>query len=83
MYSYEWFAGNNRIRHHELIKLSDANHRFNIPFKPEYGEGIIVSFTFVKEGELYITQVPVELQLPEPAVDHQADNLPGSFTSGK
>lgn len=60
---YEWFAGNNRI-HHELIKLSDANHRFKIPFKPEYGEGIIVSFTFVKEGELYITQVPVELQLP-------------------
>lgn len=39
---YEWFAGNNRI-HHELIKLSDANHRFKIPFKPEYGEGIIVS----------------------------------------
>ena len=60
---YEWFAGNNRI-HHELIKLSDANHRFKIPFKPKYGEGIIVSFTFVKEGELYITQVPVELQLP-------------------
>lgn len=60
---YEWFAGNNRI-HHELIKLSDTNHRFKIPFKPEYGDGIIVSFTFVKEGELYITQVPVELQLP-------------------
>lgn len=60
---YEWFAGNNRI-HHELIKLSDTSHRFKIPFKPEYGEGIIVSFTFVKEGELYITQVPVELQLP-------------------
>ncbi|MDD2954311.1 MAG: alpha-2-macroglobulin family protein, partial [Parabacteroides sp.] len=60
---YEWFAGNSRI-HHELIKLSDANHRFKIPFKPEYGDGITVSFTFVKEGELYITQVPVELQLP-------------------
>lgn len=78
---YEWFAGNNRI-HHELIKLSDANHRFKIPFKPEYGEGIIVSFTFVKEGELYITKYRTA-SATQPAVDHQADNLPGSFTSGK
>lgn len=60
---YEWFAGNKRI-HHELIRLHDANQRFKIPFKPEYGDGLIASFTFVKEGELYITQVPVELQLP-------------------
>ncbi|WP_165154779.1 alpha-2-macroglobulin [Parabacteroides sp. ZJ-118] len=61
---YEWFAGNNRI-HHEVIRLSDANRRFKIPFKPEYGDGITVSFTFVKAGELYITQVPVALQLPD------------------
>ena len=73
---YEWFAGNNRI-HHELIKLSDANHRFKIPFKPEYGEGIIVSFTFVKEGELYITQVPVE------PITFRDRLLPGSKESWK
>ena len=84
---YEWFAGNNRI-HHELIKLSDANHRFNIPFKPEYGEGIIVSFTFVKEGELYITQVPVELQLPNrqltiKPITFRDRLLPGSKESWK
>ena len=84
---YEWFAGNNRI-HHELIKLSDANHRFKIPFKPEYGEGIIVSFTFVKEGELYITQVPVELQLPNrqltiKPITFRDRLLPGSKESWK
>ena len=84
---YEWFAGNNRI-HHELIKLSDANHRFNIPFKPEYGEGIIVSFTFVKEGELYITQVPIELQLPNrqltiKPITFRDRLLPGSKESWK
>ena len=84
---YEWFAGNNRI-HHELIKLSDANHRFKIPFKPKYGEGIIVSFTFVKEGELYITQVPVELQLPNrqltiKPITFRDRLLPGSKESWK
>lgn len=84
---YEWFAGNNRI-HHELIKLSDANHRFKIPFKPEYGEGIIVSFTFVKEGKLYITQVPVELQLPNrqltiKPITFRDRLLPGSKESWK
>lgn len=79
---YEWFAGNNRI-HHELIKLSDANHRFKIPFKPEYGEGIIVSFTFVKEGELYITQVPVELQLPNRQLTIKPITFRDRFTSGK
>lgn len=84
---YEWFAGNNRI-HHELIKLSDANHRFKIPFKPEYGDGIIVSFTFVKEGELYITQVPVELQLPNrqltiKPITFRDRLLPGSNESWK
>ena len=77
----------NRI-HHELIKLSDANHRFKIPFKPEYGEGIIVSFTFVKEGELYITQVPVELQLPNrqltiKPITFRDRLLPGSKESWK
>lgn len=84
---YEWFAGNNRI-HHELIKLSDANHRFKIPFKPEYGDGIIVSFTFVKEGELYITQVPIELQLPNrqltiKPITFRDRLLPGSKESWK
>lgn len=61
---YEWFQAGNRI-HHELIKLSDANRRFKIPFQQAYGDGIVVSFTFVKEGELYITQIPVERQLPD------------------
>ena len=71
-----------------MIKLSDANHRFKIPFKPEYGEGIIVSFTFVKEGELYITQVPVELQLPNrqltiKPITFRDRLLPGSKESWK
>lgn len=84
---YEWFAGNNRI-HHELIKLSDANRRFEIPFKQEYGDGIIVSFTFVKEGALYITQVPVELCLPDrqltiKPVTFRDRLLPGSKESWK
>ncbi len=56
--------------------------------KPEYGEGIIVSFTFVKEGELYITQVPVELQLPNrqltiKPITFRDRLLPGSKESWK
>ena len=60
---YEWFKGNERI-HHEQIRLSEANQLFTIPFKLEYEDGIVASFTFVKEGQLHTVQVPIRHQLP-------------------
>ncbi len=44
---------NNGVIERRFIKLSDSNHSFTIPYKPEYGEGVNLSFTYVKNGELY------------------------------
>ena len=60
---YEWFQGNQRI-HQELIKLNQENRTFRIPFKAEYGEGLMVSFSLVHAGKLYVEQVPITHRMP-------------------
>ena len=79
---YEWFKGSQRI-HQERIKLSDRNRLFRIPFLPEYGDGIVATFTFIKEGELYVTQVPItrrqpNRQLAVKPITFRDRTLPGS-----
>lgn len=60
---YEWFVDQKRI-HSERIKMSNENRRFYIPFSATYKNGLVATFTFVKEGELYVSQIPVKRQLP-------------------
>lgn len=60
---YEWFQADQRI-HQELIKLNQENRTFRIPFKADYGEGLMVSFTLVHEGKLYAEQVPITRRMP-------------------
>lgn len=60
---YEWFQADQRI-HQELIKLNQENRTFRIPFKADYGEGLMVSFTLVHEGKLYVEQVPITRRMP-------------------
>ena len=61
---YEWFVGGKRI-HQEQIRLSDANQWFKIPFKAEYEDGIMASFSFVKKGALFTEQIPIQCQIPD------------------
>ena len=60
---YEWFVDHKRIRS-ERFKLSNENRRFVIPFEEAYGNGLVATFTFVKEGELYVSQIPVKRTVP-------------------
>ena len=60
---YEWFQADQRI-HQELIKLNQENRTFRIPFKADYGEGLMVSFTLVHQGKLYVEQVPITRRMP-------------------
>ena len=60
---YEWFQADQRI-HQELIKLNRENRTFRIPFKAEYKEGLMVSFTLVHQGKLYVEQVPITRRVP-------------------
>lgn len=82
---YEIFA-NGQAKERKLIKMSDENQTFRIPFKETYGEGFVASFTFVKDGQMYVTTIPIERRrpdrrltiLPETFRDHL---LPGSQES--
>lgn len=82
---YEIFS-NGQTEEKKLIKMSDENRTFRIPFKAAYGEGFVASFTFVKDGKMYATTIPVERRrpdrritiLPETFRDHL---LPGSQES--
>lgn len=49
---YEWFVDGKPI-HKEILKMSEENRRFKIPFKSEYGDGMVVSFTMIKEGAMF------------------------------
>lgn len=60
---YELFQ-DSKLIHRELIKLNNENRRFLIPFKKEYGDGIVASFTFMKEGKFYNETVDIKHALP-------------------
>lgn len=49
---YDVFAGNKRLES-KRIELSDSVVSFRFPYKKEYGDGILVSMAFVKDGRLY------------------------------
>jgi hypothetical protein len=61
---YELF-GNGKNLARRIVRLSNENHTFRIPFLQSYGEGIAASFTFVKEGKLYTEQTPVVRKRPD------------------
>lgn len=61
---YEIFT-NNRLVQRQRIVLSNENKSFKLPFKEEYGDGVTASFTFVKEGRLYVTQVAITRKQPD------------------
>lgn len=79
---YEVFSNGQR-EEKKLIKMSDENRTFRIPFKAAYGEGFVTSFTFVKDGKMYATTVPVERRRPDRQITILSETfrdhlLPGS-----
>lgn len=47
----------NQILERQQFKLSNSNRRFVIPYKEEYGDNIVVSFTYVIDEILYTKQL--------------------------
>lgn len=85
---YEIFDANNLCKERKYIELSDENKTFRIPFKTEYGNGFTASFTFVKEGKAYITEVPVKRAQPNRVLTIRPETfrdhlLPGSKENWK
>ena len=61
---YDVFAGNKRLES-KRIQLSDSVISFRFPYKKEYGDGILVSMTFVKDGRLYSHNARIMKPAPE------------------
>lgn len=61
---YELYQNGKCISRKQMV-LNNENHLFRIPFLESYGEGIVASFTFVKNGKLYTTQSQIKRQQPD------------------
>ena len=61
---YDVFAGNKRLES-KRIELSDSVVSFRFPYKKEYGDGILVSMAFMKDGRLYSHNARIMKPAPE------------------
>lgn len=61
---YDVFAGNKRLESKRIL-LSDSVACFRFPYKKEYGDGILVSLAFVKDGRLYSHNAQIMKPAPE------------------
>lgn len=48
---------NTTVFEEKFISLSNENKYFKIPYKNEYGEGISVSLTYIKDGEFFNKEI--------------------------
>lgn len=51
------------------LSLNDSILRMEYPYREEYGDGVAVQFTFVKNGLLYTRRVELRKRLPERTLD--------------
>nr|WP_320057634.1 alpha-2-macroglobulin family protein [uncultured Bacteroides sp.] len=58
------FSGNKRLES-TILNFSDSVKRFDISYKAEYGDGLKILFSFVKNGQLYQQEVNLEKTMPD------------------
>lgn len=56
---------NKEVFNRELIKVSNSNRLFTIPYKTEYGDNVYLSLTYVKDEKFYNKQVYLKKQSEE------------------
>lgn len=61
---YELMQG-NKILESKWIKFNDEIKRVEIPFKEEYGAGVTVMFTFMKDEKFFTKQVQITRKVSE------------------
>ena len=62
---YYSLVGKEGIIKNELLRLSDELRIIEIPYLPEYGDGVTVHFAFVKGGKSYIMGQTLKLSMPD------------------
>lgn len=78
---YNIYSGNKRI-HSERITLNNEIRKFSYIYKPEYGDGITVSFAFMRDGKLYTKQVSLRRPEPEKELTLKWDVFRDKLTPG-
>lgn len=58
------FAGKKRIESRSIL-LSDSVMRFSYPYKEEYGDGLNITFCYVKNDQSYVQQVTLQKKMPD------------------
>lgn len=58
------FSGNRHLKS-TVLQLTDSIARFEVPYLPEYSDGVEYLFAFVKNGELYLRSVVLEKRMPD------------------
>lgn len=58
------FSGNKRIDS-KVLNLSDELMRFDYPYQASYGDGLTVSFCFVKDGKAYMQDIQLQKRIPD------------------
>jgi hypothetical protein len=82
---YELFSKGAKVSG-RIVRLSNENQAFRIPFSDSYGEGVVASFTFIKEGKLYTEQTSILRKRPDRRLSLKPETfrdklLPGSAES--
>lgn len=62
------FGKNGRLESRTMA-LNDSIVRMEYPYKAEYGDGISIQFTFVKNGQVYTRRVELLKRLPDRTLD--------------
>lgn len=52
-YVYYQLYNNDQLFERKIVTLSNSNHLFKIPYKAEYGDGIYMTLTYVKNEKMY------------------------------
>lgn len=84
---YELFSQGKNVQR-ARITFNNENKTFKIPFLASYGDGVVASFTFIKEGELYTVQKTITRKQPDRSLTIKPETfrdklLPGSQESWK
>jgi len=84
---YEVFKGSKRLFRNRLV-LNNENHSFRLPYKEEYGDGVMAVMSFVKDGQLYVEQVGITRKKPDRSLTFRPETfrdrlLPGSEETWK
>lgn len=61
---YEIIANGN-VLESKRLKLSDENKLFHIPYTENFGNGVVVSFTYVKNGTVYNRHISLLKAFPD------------------